>query len=264
MARRISATITVEGDAALLAAFRRRANELLHTEGRLDWRVKATVVPYPPFVAASEELPALVVEVRWEDEAGGAAGRSTIRAGRLAQQSADPAPDGACELRVDADGTLAIGLACRRRRAGEWIGYVVTAHQHAYFRAGPGVLEATDGVDGEWAERWMLAANGADYLELDPREPVEPALLDELDRLANGFAGEWIWFDESPPEETAVERARYAAYGFKVNAANVRSVKLKTVLAELPGGGFALELADPEARAIAALVARCWLQHPRH
>jgi hypothetical protein len=49
-----------------------------------------------------------------------------------------------------------------------------------------------------------------------------------------------------------------------VNTANVRSVKLKTVLAELPGGGFALELADPEARAIAALVARHWLQNPRH
>jgi hypothetical protein len=274
MPRRISATITVEGDAAVLAAFRRRANELLdaepgdyrelHTDGRLDWRVKAAGVPYPPFVTASEELPELVVEVRWEDETGGTGGRSTIRAGRLAQQSADHAPGGACELRVDADGTLVIALACRRRRTGEWIGYAATAHQHAFFRAGPGLLEATDGVAGEWAERWTIRPEGADYVELDPREPVEPDVLEELDHLANGFAAEWLWFDESPPEETAVERARYAAYGFKVNAANVRSVKLKTVLAELPDGGFAVELADPEARALAALVARHWLQNPRH
>ena len=277
MGRRITATITVEGDAALLAAFRRRANELLdaefgeryrelHTDGRLDWRVKAAGVPYPPFVTASEELPDLVVEVRWEDEAGGTGGRSTIQAGRLAQQAADAAPGGpeACELRADADGTLAIALTCRRRQPGEWIGYVVTATQHAFFCARAGVLEATDGVEGEWAERWTLTGDGADYAALEPRAPVDPGLLEELDQLANGFTAEWLWFDESPPDETAVERARYAAYGFKVNAANVRSVKLKTVLAELPGGGFALELADPEARAVAALVARHWLQGPRH
>lgn len=277
MGRRITATITVEGDAALLAAFRRRANELLdaefgdryrelHTDGRLDWRVKAAGVPYPPFVTASEELPDLVVEVQWADEAGGTGGRSTIQAGRLAQQAADAAPAGAdaCELRADADGTLAIGVACRRRHAGEWIGYAVTATQHAFFRARAGTLEATDGVEGEWAERWTLAEDGADYAALEPRAPIDPGLLDELDRLANGFAAEWLWFDESAPEETAVERARYAAYGFRVNAANVRSVKLKTVLVELPGGGFALELTDPEARAVAALVARHWLQGPRH
>ncbi len=277
MARRITATITVEGDAAPLAAFRRRANELLdaefgepyrelHTDGRLDWRVKASGVPYPPFVTASEEFPDLVVEVQWEDEAGGTSGRSTIRGGCLAQQSAGEAPEaaGAFELSVGADGTLAIAVVCRRQRPGEWIGYAVTATQHALFRAGRGTLEATDGVEGEWAERWMIAGERIDYAELAPREPIEPGLLNELDRLANGFAAEWIWFDESPPEETAVERARYAAYGFKVNPANVRSVKLKTVLAESPGGGFGLAATDPEARGIAALVARHWLQAQRH
>jgi hypothetical protein len=277
MARRITATITVEGDTALLAAFRRRANELLdaefgapyrelHTDGRLDWRVKAAGVPYPPFVTASEELPDLVVEVQWQDEAGGTSGRSTIRGGRLAQQSAGAAPEAASgyELRVGADGALAIAVVCRRRRPGEWIGYAVTAAQHAFFRVGAGVFEASDGVEGEWAERWTIAGDRADYAELVPREPIEPGLLEELDRLANGFAVDWIWFDESPPEETAVERARYAGYGFKVSPANVRSVKLKTALAGSPGGGFVLEAADPEARAIAALVARHWLQASRH
>ncbi|HTO47866.1 MAG TPA: hypothetical protein VML91_09510 [Burkholderiales bacterium] len=277
MARRITATITVEGDAALLAAFRRRANELLdaefgepyrelHTTGRLDWRLKAAGVPYPPFVTASEELPDLVVEVQWEDEAGGTSGRSTIRGGCLARQSAGEAPEtaGGFELRVGADGTLAIAVVCRRRRPGEWIGYAVTAAEHALFRAGAGVLEATDGVEGEWAERWTIAGEHVDYAELAPREPIDPGLLDALEALSSGFAAEWIWFDESPPEETAVERARYAAYGFKVNPANVRSAKLKTVLAESPGGGFALAATDPEARGIAALVARHWLHSQRH
>lgn len=281
MARRITATITVEGDAALLAAYRRRANELLdaepgapyrelHTDGRLDWRLKAAGVPYPAFVTASAELPDLVVEVRWEEEASGTGGRATIQGGRLAQQSAAEAPDraGACEVRVDADGALAIAVVCRRGQPGEWIGYAVSADQHALFRAerraGTTVLEATDGIEGEWAERWTVAGDRAEYAELDPREPLDAGLQSELDRLANDFAAEWIWFDESPPEETAVERTRYAAYGFKANAANVRSIKLKTALGELPGGGYALELADPEARAIAALVARHWLQTARH
>lgn len=275
MARRINATITVDGDPAALAEFRRRANDLLdaefaepyrelHTDGRLDWRVRAAGVPYPPFVAASEALPELVVQVQWEDEAGGTSGRSTIRAGRLAQQSTGPHAGDACALRVGADGTLALAVVCRERWRGEWIGYALTAGQHAFFRAGAGVLEASDGVDGEWAERWTIAGDRAGYAELDPRAPIEPGLLNDLERLADGFVADWIWFDESPPEETAVERARYAAYGLKVNAANVRSVKLKTVLAELPGGGFALELSDPAARAVAALVARHWLQHARH
>lgn len=277
MSRRISATITVEGDAALLAEYRRRANALLdaesgapyrelHADGRLHWRVKAAGVPYPPFVTASAELPDLVVEVRWEEEASGSGGRATIQAGRLTQQSSDDAPAraGTCELRVAADGTLAIAIACRRRRADEWIGYAVTATRHALFRAerraAATLLEATHGVEGEWAERWTVAGERADYAELDPREPLDRDLLAEIDRLASTFAAEWIWFDESPPEETAIERSRYAAYGLQVNAANVRSIKLKTALAELPGGGYALELADADARAIAALVSHHWLR----
>jgi hypothetical protein len=275
MTRRISATITVEGDAAALAAYRQRANELLdaerdapyrelHADGRLDWRVKAAGVPYPAFVTASAELPELTVEVRWQDEAGGAGGQATIRAGQLAQQSGGAAAGAHdCELRVAADGTLALAVTCRPR--GEaWIGYAVTATQHALFRAvragDATVLEATDGIEGEWAERWTIAGERADYAELDPRVPVPADLLAELDRLATAFADDWIWFDESPPAETAVERQRYAAYGLKVNPANVRSIKLKTAAAELADGGYALELADPSARAVAALVARHWLQ----
>lgn len=282
MTRRITATITVEGDEALLAEYRKRVNELLdadsgepyrelHTPGRLDYRVKGEGVPYPPFVAASSDFPDLVVEVRWEHPDGAAGGRATIQAGRLVDQSSDPEPGAAamrCELRADRDGTLVLGLCCRRRGAGDWLGYAVTASQHAFFRAvtrdAVQVLEASDGVAGEWAERWTVGGDRVDYAELDPREPIDQRLLDELDRLTNDFAGEWIWFADEPPEDTAVERQRYGLYGWKVNRANVRAVKVKTAMHETATGGFELEMSDPEAKAVAALLARHWLQMARH
>ncbi len=282
MTRRIIATITVAGDAALLAAYRKRVNELLdvdfgepyrelHAPGRLDYRLKADGVPYPPFVTASGEFPDLVVEVRWEYPDGATSGRATIQAGRLTQQSTAAGPGAvaaSCELRVDTDGTLVIAVACRRRTKAEWIGYALTASQHAMFRVerrgAAEVLTATDGVEPEWAERWTIAGDGVRYAELDPRDPVDERLLGELDRLANDFADEWLWFADGAPDETAVERQRYERYGWKVNPANVRTEKLKTVLRETPSGGFELAMADPEAAAIAALVARHWLQTARH
>jgi hypothetical protein len=282
MPRRVTAVITVAGDERLLAGYRNRVNELLgaeldepyrelHTLGRLDYRLKADGVPYPAFVTASGEFPELVVEVRWEHAGGGASGRATIQAGRLTQQStaAGPGdPAASCELRADRDGTLVIAVVCRRRGAEEWIGYAVTATQHALFRVerrgGADLLEATDGAEAEWAERWTIEAERAGYAELDPREPIDDRAFRELDRLANDFADEWLWFADAAPEETAVERQRYERYGFKVNPANVRAQKLKTVLRETAAGGFELEMTDPEAAAIAALVARYWLQTARH
>jgi hypothetical protein len=93
---------------------------------------------------------------------------------------------------------------------------------------------------------------------------VDEQLLGELDRLASDFADEWIWFGDGEPAETAVERQRYERYGLKVNSANLRAEKLKTVLRETATGGYELAIADPEAAAIAALVSRHWLQTARH
>jgi hypothetical protein len=282
MARRITATVTVAGDAARLAAYRKRVNELLdadagepyrelHAPERLDYRVKADGVPYPPFVTASEEFPELVVEVRWEHPGGAASGHATIQGGRLTQHATAAAPGDAalaCELRADRDGTLVVAVACRRRTRGEWIGYALTASQHALLRVesrgAAAILEATDGVAPEWAERWTIEGERVGYAEVAPPEPVDERLLGELDRLASEFADEWLWFAEAAPEETAIERERYARYGLKVNPANVRTEKLKTVLRETATGGFELAIADPEAAAIAALVARHWLQTARH
>ena len=65
------------------------------------------------------------------------------------------------------------------------------------------------------------------------------------------------------PSNTAVERQRFAEYGFPVNDANLRATKLRTVLTEGAGGGLVLD-DGAEARKVAALVARHWLQAERH
>ena len=54
--------------------------------------------------------------------------------------------------------------------------------------------------------------------------------------LAQEFSREWIWFEESEPAETAVERARFRDYGYPVRAANLRSEKLRKVLRPESGG----------------------------
>jgi hypothetical protein len=281
--RQISATIVVAGDPALLAGFRRRVNELLdsefgapyrelHTSGRLDYRIRAAGVPYPQLVAASAEFPDLVLEVAWENAGGGTGGSSTIRAGQLTGQTAGHGAEPAsCELRVERDGTLVLGLGVRRRggdRLDEWLGYAITASRHCFFRlSGDGnetALEVADGVEPEWAERWTIRADRVEYARLEPREPIDEAALHELDRVANEFVDEWIWFEAAPAVETAVERQRYEGYGLKVNAANVRAAKLMTVLREDPQGGYILEMADGGGHAVAAALARHWLQQERH
>jgi hypothetical protein len=279
MSNAITATVVIEGDAPLLAGYRTRVNALLdaespgpyrelHTAGRLDYRLKASGVPYPPFVAASAEFPELTVRVEWQNPLGGTGGSATIRAGRLVDQTTGHAAEAgrALELRAERDGTIALALVTRRRRAGEWIGYAVTAQQHGYFRASGGgtVLEATDGAAQEWAERWIVRGDDAIYAALDPREPLDAALAEELERLAHAFADEWLWFAAAPAEDTAIERQCYAHYGFTFNPANLRAAKLRTVLTEAPGGGRVLEATEPEARSVVALVARLWLQAGRH
>jgi hypothetical protein len=281
--RQISATIVVAGDPALLAGFRRRVNALLdsefgapyrelHTAGRLDYRIRAPGVPYPQLVAASAEFPDLVLEVAWENVAGGTGGSASIRAGRLTGQTTGHGAEAAsCELRVQRDGTLVLGLGVRRRRDGrldEWLGYAITASRHGFFRfSGDGdetALEVADGLEPEWAERWAIRGDRVEYARLEPREPIDEAAQRELDRVASEFTEEWIWFDAAPAAETAVERQRYEAYGLKVNPANVRAAKLMTVLREDPQGGYVLEMADAGGRAVAAALARHWLQQERH
>ena len=271
------ATITVSGDPQLLREYRGQVNRLLdeeggdsyrelHTPERLEYEFKLRAgIPFPPFVSASQAFPDLTVEVQWSEPAVGQSGRAIIRNGVLAEQAAQShAPGGAVmhEVRAGADGRLELAVICARWRE-SWHGYMITSDEHAFFRlmgpANSGELSASDGVDPEWVERWRIESGEAIYAELAPPEPIPEDELGDLDRLAQEFSREWVWFEESPPEETAVERQRYEAYGYPVRAANLRSEKLRTVLrpddGRLAFGSFA-----EDARWIPELLRRCWLR----
>lgn len=284
MADKVTTRVVVAGAAEVLEAYRRRVNALLdaeypgeyrelHTPGRLEYELRTPDgAPFPPFVTVSGDFPELVVALAWTRGARGARGSATVQAGKLveqAQRAAAPGGSLAIQASAGADGTLEFALATRLRADGSWIGYAVTAAQHAFVlvRADGAaqVLSASDGVAPEWAERWRIGTGAgaedgtaAAYAELDPREPIDATLLEELDQLANEFADSWIWFAAAPEAETAIERHRYGLYGLAVNEANLRAERLRGAMTRT-AQGYAFESLDASARPVAALILRHWL-----
>ena len=271
------AKITVSGDPQLLREYRGQVNRLLeeegggpyqelHTSERLEYEFRLSGgIPFPPFVSTSRAFPDLTVEVEWSEAALGRSGRAIIRHGVLAEQALHRlAPGGAVSnsVRAAVDGGLELAVSCARWRE-HWHGYVIAADEHAFFRIAGSAeaceLRASDGIDPEWAERWTTSRGDPAYGEVAPREPIAEDELLELDRLAQDFADEWIWFEESPPEETAVERQRFAAYGYRVRAANLRSEKLRGVLRP-EGSGLAFDSFAADSHWIPELLRRCWLR----
>jgi hypothetical protein len=271
------ATITVSGDPQALREYRSLVNRLLdeegsgpyrelHTPERLEYEFRLHGgIPFPPFVSASQDFPDLTVEVAWNEAALGRSGRAIIRNGVLAEQAAQFHPAAGPvlhEVRTGTDGGLKLAVSCARWREC-WHGYVISADEHALYRvagsAGSCELVASDGIDAEWAERWTVSSGEAAYAELSPREPIAGDELRELDRIAEGFSREWLWFEDGPPEETAVERQRFAAYGYPVRRANLRSEKLRKVLRP-ENGGLAFGSFPEDARWIPEVLRICWLR----
>jgi len=277
----VIATVTVAGDPASLQGYRLRVRELLVSEGvddyrelhtidKLDWRFKFKGgVPFPAFVDSSIAFPDLQVHVEWIRSGEGQRGVAIIQNGSVTQQrvTADDTDgrDQACyDLQVKADGRLTLALAARGWRKDELIGYALSADQHAWFhlcRNGADVtLTTSDGMEAEWAERWIVAGGHAQYAELGDREPIETRLRQELERLSTGLSAEWIWFAASPPEETIVERQRYEQSGLTVHEANVRSVKLRKVMQPRDDGGFVLAAERADVIEAREMLLRCWAQ----
>ena len=73
-----------------------------------------------------------------------------------------------------------------------------------------------------------------------------------LEEVAFRFVEDWIWYDE---EEAALERVRYANYGYPVRGANLKSEKLALLRAN---GGRYSSLGETGKAARAAIVAQ-WL-----
>lgn len=281
MTERIEATVRVRGDAEARESFRRRANALLaadfpdascrelHDREVLDWRVAcAAGVPFPPFVAASVEHPALECTVEWREREG-TARRATLVAGRLElAPDAGDAPDGAREshvvVRAAADGALRHAVVLERAPGADfWLGYLAAADRHAFVRCDLArrSVAFSDNLDPEWA--WCATvADAPAAARLTPPEAMPDAIAERLHDVAERFAAEWLWFDAAPEPETAIERHRFAQYGFPVHPANLQSRKLKRVLVA-DADGHRLDAADADAAAAAALVVAAWGARPR-
>jgi hypothetical protein len=119
-------------------------------------------------------------------------------------------------------------MACGAE-GGAVIGYAATAEHHTYFRYAHGELAL-----------------------IDPEDAGEP-----LEDLAFAFVEDWIWYDEELGEQAALERARYADYGYPVRGANLKSAKL--ALLRQAGERSRSSLGEAAGQARDALVER-WLK----
>jgi hypothetical protein len=194
-----------------------------HGGGALEYRFRPVRgIPFPAFTAASADFPELRVEAEWERD--GVRGRAVIENGQLIGQTSGGLGDALVEVKMGEQGRLELGLICRPDPAGGLMGYAVTDARHTYFRFRDGALAL-----------------------LDPEQP--DATLEEV---AFRFVDEWIWYDE---EDAALERARYANYGYPVRGANLRSEKL----AKLRNGGGSYSSLDAEARRAREAIVAQWL-----
>jgi hypothetical protein len=192
-----------------------------HAGDALEYRFELERgIPFPAFATASSEFPELRVEAEWRDAAQGVRGRAVIENGRLIEQESVPLHDEllGIVLETGAEGEIRLGLACARRGDG-WLGYALSESRHAYFRLDEPSRELRIAEDA--GTRWTARLRDGDRGALD--EPIDDALLGELEAIAFRFAADWLWYDEDRAPETTLERKRYAAHGWRVAGANLKS-----------------------------------------
>lgn len=250
---RFVATLRVSGLGARLADFRERVRYLMvreidaeryseqHGEDRLEYRFELERgIPFPAFASASAEFPEVRVEAEWINPGLGMRGRAVIENGRLSEQTSEPL--GSARLEIDVEigetGELLFALACRRRdgeQGGDsWIGYCASSARQAWFT-------------------W----NGA--LELIPTDAaIDDALLAELEDTAFAFADQWLWYDETPEGETALERKRYAEHGWPVRGANLRAGRIAQLRDAIPGNRYSN--LSPQAAPLRAALRAAWME----
>lgn len=226
-----------------------------HSEGRLEYRFAPHKgIPFPAFAAASSEFPELRVQAEWRDAERGLRGHAVIENGRLVEQENVPLEDDSRGVAIEAgpDAELRLAVACVREGA-RWLGYVVSAARHAYFVLDDASNELL--VADAAGERWTARLHGGRSEPVDA--PIEDALLEALERIAFRFAGEWLWYDEEPEEQTAAERERYAARGWPVRGANLKAGRVASLGAEGRFGQL-----PPQAARLPALLRAAWLSSP--
>ena len=273
----------VSGDRGELAAFDARLKLLFaehhvtsecveqHAGDALHYDLKvAGGIPFPPFALASGEFPGLAVMVEWVDAGSGVRGTATIARGTLTQQNVEnlaaAGADHAVAIRVNVDGYLALALAVVRTGRDECRGYMLTGTQDALFRivrdAANGAIEllATRGA-AEWARAWRVSPAGPiEGREIEPPQPIAGADFRELEKLAQDFVAQWVWFGAGPREEIAIEAERFERLGYAVSAANLRSAALHRIKSGTGNNDDAVRYStlDAEIAWVEETIARCW------
>ncbi len=277
------AVFRVSGETSRLEAFDARLKLLFaehgigdevdeqHASGILHYDLKvAGGIPFPPFALASADFPELAVAVEWVDMVSGVRGAATIARGTLTGQKIENvAAAGAgyqVAIRTNADGYLALAIAAMRTGRDECRGYVLTGREDALFRiardTATGLIDlvATEGA-AEWSRTWRLPPDGApQYRAIEPAQPIPGADFRELEKLAQDFVAQWIWFGNGPREEIAIEAERYARLGYAVSDANLRSAAMHRIGggADAGTGGICYSRLDPEIEWVENVITRCW------
>jgi hypothetical protein len=272
----------VSGEPAELAAFDARLKLLFaeqgfageceeqHAAGSLHYDLKVEGgIPFPPFALASAEFPDLTVTAEWFDAGTNVRGAATIARGTLTEQKVENVSAAgaghAVAIRVGANGYLALAIAAIRTGRDECRGYMLTGSEDALFRiardaAGAIELWATEGA-AEWSRAWRLpAAGAAEYRAVDPAQPIAGGDFPELEKLAQDFVAQWVWFGSGPSEEIAIEAERYARLGYVVSDANLRSAALHRIKGSAGNGGEGVRYSTLDAGMawIEDAIAGCW------
>jgi hypothetical protein len=239
-----------------------------HTDRLLHYDLKvAGGIPFPPFALASADFPGLAVMAEWVDLASGVRGAATIVRGELTQQKIENVIAAGAEyqvaIRTTEGGYLALALAAIRTGPDEWRGYMLTGKEDALFKItrqpGTGMIElvATAGA-AEWSERWRCTPpDMPEYQAIAPAQPLAEADFSELEKVAQDFVKQWIWFGNGPREEIAIEAERYSRLGYTVSDANLRSAAMHRIGA---GGNGPIRYSSLDASTawIENAIAGCW------
>ena len=257
----IHATVTITGEKDALGACETRLRRLLSSQflkdevtehhGRealcYDLKIDGGI-PFPVLAQASQEFPGLAFDAEWVNVAAGEKGHATLVNGRVTGQASERVATRAGDehpvyVHVTPDGRLVLALTLSRVARDEWRGYALTATRDALVRvvrppeSDAAELHATDGGP-EWALAWRGALSTEKFGRetLTPPIAIEDTVFREFDQMARSFAAAWVWFAGERREDTAVERERYARYGYPVSMANVRSARLHRMRADAGDG----------------------------
>ncbi len=279
----IHATVTISGDAPSRIACEARLRRLLssqyiknevtehHGEDALCYDLKVeSGIPFPVFAQASQEFPELTFDAQWVNIEQGEKGGATIVNGRIASRQAErvavrTGDEHPVHVEVAPDGRLRLALTLFRATQDEWRGYALTASRDALVRvarraSGKVELDATEGA-AEWALGWQREKEGGAAVRVKdaPPQAIDKTIFSELDAIARRFADLWIWFEDGPKEDVAVEADRYERYGYPVSAANVRSARLHRMRADAAeGAALVHSTLAPEDAWIKDLLLETW------